>query len=261
MQTDPQGRELVADPKQRRILLTDGRSSITLALATALKQAGAAHIFVGVAEPWKPFSDLEKLSAIEGVEIAPLDVTDERSVEQLAADIGAKVDILINTSDHTRPVRLFEKGAARKMNEALNVTLLGAMRLAQAFGPIMRSRGADGANGAAAWVNVLSVYALASPLAFGTLGVSQAACLSLSHWLRTELRGGGVRLLNAFCGPLETEWFQTVPPPKVATEQLAQAIVEGLRRGSEEIYVGDVAKDIRDRLSANPKALEREIGL
>ena len=122
----------------------------------------------------------------------------------------------------------------------------------------MLARGADGTNAAVAWVNLLSIYALAAQPAFGALSVSHAACLSLSHWLRAELRAGGVRLMNVFSGPLDTEWYQTAPPPKVAPGQLAEAVVDGLRRGLEEIYVGDVAKDVRERLAANPKALERE---
>ena len=260
MRDDPQWREMTADPKYRRVLITDGRNAVGQALVKALKRAEAGKIFVGIADPWKPFPDEAALRDTEGVEIVPLDLTDEQSVTDLASDIGAKVDILINTADHTRPGHIFAPGGARKLTEALDITLLGAMRLAQAFGPVMQSRGADGVNSAAAWVNVLSVYALENLPAFGALSVSHAACLSLSHWLRAELRAGGVKLMNAFTGPLETEWFQTVPPPKVAPSALADAIVDGLKRGLEEIYVGDVAKDIRERQLANPKALEREIG-
>jgi NAD(P)-dependent dehydrogenase (short-subunit alcohol dehydrogenase family)/uncharacterized OB-fold protein len=261
MHDDPQWREMTADPKYRRVLITDGRSAVGQALARSLKRAEAAKIFVGIADPWKPFEGEVALRAIEGLEIVPLDPTDEQSVADLAADIGAKVDILINTADYTRPGHLFDRSGARKIAEAMDSTLYGAMRLAQNFGPVMMSRGADGVNSAVAWVNVLSVYALQNLPAYGAVSVSHAACLSLSHWLRAELRQGGIRVMNAFAGPLETEWFQTVPPPKVAPSALAEAIVDGLRRGLEEVYVGDVAKDIRDRLAANPKALEREIGL
>jgi NAD(P)-dependent dehydrogenase (short-subunit alcohol dehydrogenase family)/uncharacterized OB-fold protein len=261
MHDDPQWREMTADPKYRRVLITDGRNPIGLALAKSLAKAGATKIFVGISERWKPFAGEDALRAIDGVEIVALDLTDEQSVSDLAADIGAKVDILINTADHTRPVQLFEPGGARKLTETIDATLAGSMRLAQAFGPVMMSRGADGTNSAVAWVNVLSAYALANLPAFGAVSVSHAACLSLSHWLRAEMRAGGIKVLNAFTGPLDTEWFQTVPPPKVGPAQLAEAVIDGLRRGLEEIYVGDVAKDIRDRLAANPKALEREIGL
>ena len=74
------------------------------------------------------------------------------------------------------------------------------------------------------------------------------------------MRPGGVKVLNVFFGPLETEWFQTVPPPKVAPSQLARAVVDALKKGIEDVFVGDVAEDIRARLAVNPKALERELG-
>jgi hypothetical protein len=63
-----------------------------------------------------------------------------------------------------------------------------------------------------------------------------------------------------FFGPLETEWFQTVPPPKLAPSALAKATVAALRAGVEDAFAGDVAEDVRARLATNPKALERELG-
>jgi hypothetical protein len=66
-------------------------------------------------------------------------------------------------------------------------------------------------------------------------------------------------MVNVFFGPLETEWFQTVPPPKVTPAALARAVVDALQRGLEDVFVGDVAEDVRARLAVNPKALEREL--
>jgi len=63
-----------------------------------------------------------------------------------------------------------------------------------------------------------------------------------------------------FTGPLDIEWFQMVPPPKVAPRVVASSIVSALKRGLEDVFVGDVAEDIRQRLAANPKAVERELG-
>ncbi|MDQ6438064.1 SDR family oxidoreductase [Mesorhizobium sp. LHD-90] len=260
MQDDLQWREMAADPRDRRILISDGRNPVGQALARSLVRAGARTVFVGVADRWKPFPAEQSLRELAGVEIVPLEMTDERSVADLAADIGAKVDILVNTADHIRPGHIFDGATTLHMADAMNATLFGTMRLARAFAPVMIARGADGHHGAAAWVNILSVYALANLPAMGSLSVSHAACLSLSHWLRTELAQGGVKLLNAFAGPLDTEWFQALPPPKLAPAVLADAVVDGLRRGIEEVYVGDVANDITARLAANPKALEREIG-
>jgi short-subunit dehydrogenase len=108
-------------------------------------------------------------------------------------------------------------------------------------------------------VNLLSVYALMNWPPFGAHAAAEAACLSASQAMRAELRPGGVKVLNVFFGPLETEWFQAVPPPKVTPQALARAVVDALREGLEDAFVGDVAQDVRARLAVDPKALEREL--
>jgi NAD(P)-dependent dehydrogenase (short-subunit alcohol dehydrogenase family)/uncharacterized OB-fold protein len=260
MTDDRQWREMTADPKFRRVLVTNGRSTVGQEAVAALKAAGAAIVFVGVAEPWKPFRGEEALRALQGVEIVPLDVGDEKSVADLAADIGGKVDILVNTAEHVRAGGLLGRRGTSVVRDEIDQSYLGFVHLAQGFGPAMRMRGADGVNSAAAWVNILSVYALANWPVYGAYSASQAACLSLSHCLRAELRPGGVKVINLFTGPLDTEWFQTVPPPKLAPRAVAHAIVSALKGGLEEMFVGDVAEDVRQRLAANPKAVERELG-
>ena len=260
MADDPQLREMTCDPKFRRVLISDGRNAVGQAMARACAEAGAATIFVGIADPWRPFAGEGALQGAANIEIVPLDLTDGRSVEELAAQNGARIDILINTTEHVRPGGLIGRKGVTLAREELELRYLGLMRLAQAFGPIMLARGADGVNAASAFVNLLSVHALASWPAFGAFSAAEAACLSAAHTLRAELRPGGVKVINVFTGPLDTEWFQTVPPPKVMPTALAAATMGALRRGLEEVFVGDVAQDIRARLAVNPKALERELG-
>lgn len=62
-----------------------------------------------------------------------------------------------------------------------------------------------------------------------------------------------------YAGPLDDDWHQPLPPPKVAPGALARSIVDGLQRGLEDVYCGDVAKDIADRWRRDPGILEREI--
>jgi NAD(P)-dependent dehydrogenase (short-subunit alcohol dehydrogenase family)/uncharacterized OB-fold protein len=257
---DPQLRELTCDPKFRRVLITDGRTPVGQAMVKAFCDAGATIVFVGVADPWKPFAGMEALRAFKQVEIVPLDLTDTESVGELAAQNGPRVDILVNTAEHTRPGGVVERHGVTVAREELEMRYLGLLRLAQSFGPVMRSRGADGVNSATAFVNLLSIYALMNWPAYGTHAAVEAACLSASQSMRAELRPGGVKVLNVFYGPLETEWFQTVPPPKVAPAALAAAVVDALRKGIEDVFVGDVAQDVRARFAVNPKALERELG-
>jgi NAD(P)-dependent dehydrogenase (short-subunit alcohol dehydrogenase family)/uncharacterized OB-fold protein len=259
MADDRQLREMTCDPKFRRVLITNGRTAVGQAMATAFSEAGASIIFVGVADPWKPFPGQEALRSIEGVEIVPLDLTDTESVTEQAEQNGGRIDILVNTAEHVRPGGIMQRHGLIVAREEMDVRYFGLMRLAQAFGPGMRSRGADGVNSAAAFVNLLSVHALTNWPAYGAYSAAEAASLSAAECLRAELRPGGVKVLNIFFGPLETEWFQTVPPPKVTPAALAKAVVQALQRGLEDVFVGDIAEDIRARFAANPKALEREM--
>ena len=257
---DVQLRELTCDPKFRRVLITDGRSAMGLAMARAMATAGASIIFVGIADPWKPFPDEATLRATPGVEIVTLDITDSRSVADVAGEIAHRVDILVNTAEHTRVGGIMQRHGLTIAREEMDIRYFGLLRLAQHFGPVMRARGADGVNAAAAFVNLLSVHALMSWPLYGAFSAAEAACLSAAQGLRAELRGGGVKVLNMFAGPLDTEWFQSVPPPKLSLTALASATVDALRRGIEDCYVGDIAQDIRARLDVQPKAVERELG-
>jgi short-subunit dehydrogenase len=143
--------------------------------------------------------------------------------------------------------------------DEFEINCFGLMRLAQSFGAAMAARGADGINSAVAWVNLLSVFALSNWPEFGSNSASYAAAYSISQCLRAELRQSGVRVVNVFTGPVDDEWRQPLPPPKVAPERIAKMILKGLIRGVEDIWVGDIAADIHDRWKANPKVLEREL--
>jgi NAD(P)-dependent dehydrogenase (short-subunit alcohol dehydrogenase family)/uncharacterized OB-fold protein len=259
MADDPHLREMTCDPKFRRVLITDGRTAVGQAMAKAFSAAEAAIVFVGVADAWKPFPGLQGLRGIERVEIVPLDVSDTESVAELAEQNGARIDIVVNTAEHVRAGGVVDRRGLTIAHEEIAVRYLGLLRLAQAFGPVLRFRGADGVNSATAFVNLLSVHALMNWPQYGTYSATEAACLSAAQCMRAELRPGGVKVVNVFAGPLDTEWFQTVPPPKVAPAALADAVVRALRQGLEDVFVGDVAEDIRARLAVNPKALEREL--
>lgn len=255
-----QMRESTCDPKFRRVLVTDGKSAMGLATARAMLDAGAATIFLGDPSSWKTVAAFDKLAADPRVQVVELDVTDTDSVDRVAASIGGKVEILVNTASHLRDGGILGRKDVILARDSMEVNVLGLMRLAQAFGPGMCFRAADGSNHAVAWVNVLSIHALAALPSRGAWSASMAAALSASQTLRAELRGSGVRVVNVFPGPIEEDWEQLTPPPKLAPAAVAKAIVKGLQDGIEDLYVGDIAEEIRERLRDNHKAVERELG-
>ncbi len=164
MADDKQLREMTCDPKFRRALVTDGRTTTGQACAKALSEAGCTIVFVGIADPWKPFPGEDSLRRIANVEIVPLDLTNSESVNDLAADIGGRVDILVNTGEHVRPGGIMARKGLVVAREEMDIRYFGLMRLAQAFGPALRFRGADGVNSAPA-PGSMSCSSTRSPMA------------------------------------------------------------------------------------------------
>jgi NAD(P)-dependent dehydrogenase (short-subunit alcohol dehydrogenase family)/uncharacterized OB-fold protein len=261
MADDRQLREMTCDPKFRKVLVTDGKTAVGQALVRAIIGAGADLVWVGYAEPWKRSPGFAELEALPQVTPVPLDLTDSRSVTEIAAEIGGKVDILINTAEVHRAHGIASRSGVEGARSEMDVNYFGLLRLAQEFAPVMRARGADGQSSAAAWVNLLSVYALTNFPPHGTFSASKAAALSLSQCLRSEMRAGGVRVINIFPGPIDDEWNQMLPPPKLTPDALAKAVVDALKDGVEDVYPGDVAQEWLTRWQENPKILEREIGI
>ena len=259
MADDKMLREMASDPRLRKILVTDGKTEVGQALVRALVEAGADVVWVGHAEPWKKLPGLDDITALKPVTLVPLDLTDGRSVSELAGEIGAKVDIVVNNAEVHRAFGIAARRGTDAARAEMDINYFGLLRLAQEFGPALKARSADGATHAAAWVNLLSVYALSNFPPHGTFSASKAAAYSLAQCLRAEMRPSGIRVVNVFPGPIDDEWNQNLPPPKVAPGALASAIVKALKEGIEDVYPGDVAQEWVERWRENPKVLEREL--
>ena len=244
------------------MLVTDGRTPVGQEVAAAFAAAGAALVHVGVADPWKPFAGEDRLRALDAVRLVPLDIADERSTADLAADLAGKTDILVNTASHIRAGGLLTRRGTATTHTEIAQSYLGFVHLAQAFGPAMRMRGGGrrrqrGPPG--------STSCPSTPWRTGRVSAPTAhrrrPCLSLSHCLRAETSPGrhprGQRLHRSARTPSISRPCRR---PRSRRRAVAAAILAGLRAGIEDAFVGDVAEDIRRRLEANPKGLERELG-
>jgi NAD(P)-dependent dehydrogenase (short-subunit alcohol dehydrogenase family)/uncharacterized OB-fold protein len=259
MADDRQLREMTCDPKFRKILVTDGKGAVGQAVARKLVEAGADLVWLGYAEPWKAIPGFEALTQLPQVAPVPLDLTNSKMVRELAAEIGGRVDIVVNTAEVHRPYGIGNRRGVESARAEMDINYFGLLRLAQEFGPALRARAADGQSSACAWVNLLSIYALANQPSHGTFSASKAAAHSLAQCLRAEMRPAGIRVVNVFPGPIDDEWNQQTLPPKLAPNAIATAIVRALRDGVEDVFPGDVAQEWLERWRDNPKALEREI--
>ena len=259
MADDKMLREMTSDPKFRKVLVTDGKTPVGQAIVRAMVTAGADIVWVGHAEPWKKFGGLDDITALPQVTPVPLDLTNGRSVTELAGEIGGKVDIVVNNAEVHRSFGIASRRGTDVARAEMDINYFGLLRLAQEFGPALKGRSADGVTGATAWVNLLSIYALSNFPPHGTFSASKAAAYSLAQCLRAEMRPAGIRVVNVFPGPIDDEWNQHTPPPKLAPAALANAMLKALRDGVEDVYPGDVAQEWLERWRDNPKVLEREL--
>lgn len=228
--------EMTCDPRGRRVLVADAQTPLGEALVHCLVEAGAEVVWAGHNVGVGPAPGAKEVKPVA------LSVTSGESVAQVAASIGSEVDIVINNVDAV--------GSAR---EQMDAHYFGLLRLSQALGPQMRTRAA------VAWVNVLSIYALASLPELDTFSASMAAARSLSLSLRAEMLAAGVRVINVFPGPTETERYRSMPLAKLHPTALARAITKSLQGSVEDVYPGDIAQEWLARWRENPKVLEREI--
>ena len=95
-------------------------------MAKALSEAGASIVFVGLADRLEAVSRRwTALRKIERVEIVPLDVTDTESVTEQAEQIGARIDIMINTAEHVRAGGIVDRHGLTVAREEMDVRYLG----------------------------------------------------------------------------------------------------------------------------------------
>lgn len=261
MNDDPQMRELTCDPKFRKCLVTDGKNPVGQAVVKELIKAGADLVWVGEAAPWKVIPGWKEIAALPEVTVVDLDVTNPDSVKKCAAQIGQKVDILVNTAEQHRAYRIGERYGTENARAEMEINYLGLLRLAQEFGPVMQARAADTESNAVAWVNILSIFALSNNPDQSTFSASKAAAHSLAQAIRAGMQQAGVRVINMYPGPLDVEWNQELRPPKVTPSALAREIVKALQGGAEDVYPGDVARDWYERWRTDPKVLERELAI
>jgi NAD(P)-dependent dehydrogenase (short-subunit alcohol dehydrogenase family)/uncharacterized OB-fold protein len=259
MADDNRLREMTCEPSGRKVLVTDGRTAVGQAMVHALLAAGADLVWAGCADLKQRSPELEALARLPRVTLLPLDVTSADSVGEAAAGIGASVDILINNAEHHRSQGVAMRQGMDTARVEMDVNYFGPLRLAQAFGPSMRQRQPEVGSSMPAWVNLLSVYALANLPAQGTYCASKAAAYSLAQCQRAEMQAAGVRVVNVFPGPIDDETNKKLLPPKLSPEALAGAIVTALQQGIEDVYPGDFAEEWHARWRDDPKVLEREL--
>ena len=180
----------------RVALVTGANRGIGLAVTRALAATGM-RVLLGARDAERGRAAAQALGR-EGLDVIAreLDVTDEDSVERVAAGLHAEVgrlDVLVNNAAVYPPGRPRDVAPAL-VHETLEVNALGPWRMAQAAVPLML---------AGRYGRIVNVSSEAGSLAgmgasMPAYNVSKAALNAVTRVLAADLRGTGI-LVNSVC--------------------------------------------------------------
>lgn len=235
----------------RTALVTGANRGIGRSLVEALLARGAGKVYAAARKP----EALAELAATDP-RVVPLrlDITREDDVQEAAAR-AADVDLLINNAavvghvfgGFEDPIWL---DAARREYET---NVVGSLRVSQAFAPVLARQGGG------TIVNVASVAGLVGMPIVLTYSSTKAALHSLTQSTRQMLRAQGTRVVGVYPGPVDTEMAAELTIPKASPASVADAVLDGLEAGLDEIYPDPLARDYGEAYAVNPKALEQRI--
>ena len=174
----------------KRILITGCSTGIGRSLAVELARRG--HEVIATAR------DPGCLADIDAVERLALDVTNDASVNNVAAAAG-EIDVLINNAGITiwSSVESPEQEDVRRLFET---NVFGMLRMLRVFLPSMRARGRGDI------VQISSAVARRSTALLGHYAATKAALDAYSEALRVELAPFGVKVCIVALGAVESNF-------------------------------------------------------
>ncbi len=141
------------------------------------------------------------------------------------------------------------------LDRNLAVNFYGPLLMARALAPVMET------NGGGAIVDVLAIGAMASRPAVAGYCASKAASWSMTQSLRGSLASRGIPVHSVFPGTVDTEMAASasIPLAKTSPADVANAIVDGIAAGKEDIFPDPWAASIYEAWRTDHKAVERQL--
>ncbi|MGH2871621.1 MAG: SDR family NAD(P)-dependent oxidoreductase [Solirubrobacteraceae bacterium] len=229
--------------KDSTVLITGANRGIGRALIDAALSKGAARVYAGTRVPFEhPDGRVVSLR---------IDVTDPWQVAQAAVRVE-QLDILINNAGVAQYDDLSDRSA---LEAHLAVNLYGTYGVTQAFLPALERAGG-------ALVNNVSMMALAPFPVTPAYAVSKPAAFNLTQSLRGLLAPRGVSVHAVLTGPTDTDMTRSLQIPKATPESVAQATLEGVEAGEEEIFPDPLSGELADSWrNGAAKAFEHQFAL
>ena len=216
----------------RNYAVVTGASSGIGAATAKLLAANGFHVIAG-ARRMDRLSELAKSDS--NIEIVELDVTNQMSVETLAAKlVGKPVSVLINNAGGAFDAAPVAESDPEIWAKTFEVNVTGAVRMTKALIPIMKAHGQG---------HIVLMSSTAGRIAYengGTYIAAKHAVAALAGTLRLELNGEPIRVTEIAPGMVKTDEFAVT---RFAGDKVKAAkVYEGVEKPLTD---SDIAETIR----------------
>ncbi|WP_199254664.1 SDR family NAD(P)-dependent oxidoreductase [Mycolicibacterium mengxianglii] len=196
-----------------------------------------------------------ELVSVPGAEVVRLDITDQSSVDAIAA-LAGDVDVLINNAADTAGGNLVT-GDLAGIRSTMDSNYYGTLAMIRAFAPILAR------NGGGAILNVLSAVAWNTVDGNTAYAAAKSAQWGLTNGVRIELASQGTQVVALVPGLIGTQTLldfaehHGIEFPDGALmdpADLVQLALDGLEAGEIEI-LDPLAVEAKASLAGPPRAL------
>lgn len=226
---------MISIPPARTVLVTGANGGLGREFVRQALDRGATRVYATARTP-RDWCDDRIVPLI-------LDVTDPSGV-RAAARKAADVDLVINnagvsSADDTSVLH----GSEETLRKTMETNFFGALRVAQAFAPVLAS------NGGGTLVNVLSAASWISvPTAYAA---SKAAMWSATNSLRIELGSQGTHVVAVHLFLAETPMTSGLDLPMLTASSVVAQTFDGIAAGAWEVLTDDVTRRLKTQLGGN----------
>ena len=218
-------------------LVTGANRGIGKAITEALLNAGATKVYAAVRDPKNAQPLVDELG--DRVVPSAFDLTKPESITA-AAQTASDVDVVINNGGVLGQATVLAESAFETLAFEMDVNVYGLLRTAQAFAPVLKSRGGG------AIVQLNSVASLKTFPDFATYCASKAASYAITQGLRTQLAEQNTGVFSVHPGPLQTDMASSAGFDDIAepASLVADAILEAFKTGDFNVWPDTIAKQI-----------------
>ncbi|MEO6824956.1 MAG: SDR family oxidoreductase [Nitrosospira sp.] len=232
------------DIKNKVAFVTGANRGIGKAIVEVFLHNGAMKVYAAV----RSLDSAAPLTRRYGEKVVPVQL-DLAKPETIIAAAGMANDaqvvinnaqVVINNAGIFIASTPLDTDAVDSLELGMKINVLGLIRIAQAFAPILK------VNGGGAFVQLNSVAALKCAPGFATHSASKAAAYSITQALHELLGQQGTAVLSVHPGLIATDMSAGAGLAELAepASLVAEGIVTALRAGDFHLFPDSVAKRV-----------------